>query len=199
MDEIDTARLHLRQFTPGDLDELYPIFSEPEVVKYMKTGNPVSREETECALLSIIKHWAKHGFGRWAVIHKETQRLIGYGGLRNLYGMPELVYLLDRPFWGVGLATELATACLQWGFEKRPFERVVAITRPENTASRRVMDKVGMSYEKDMSYHGIEVVQYSISLETYQSLRVLHEIRFECLADNDSKHRPATHRVSIEV
>ena len=190
MDEIDTARLHLRQFTPGDLDELYPIFSDPEVVKYMKTGDPVSREETERALLSIIKHWEQHGFGRWAVVHKETQRLIGYGGLRNLYGMPELVYLLAKPFWGMGLATELATACLKWGFETRHFERIAAVTRPEHAASRRVMEKVGMSYEKDTSYHDVAVVQYTISRETYHSLRVLDEVPFACLTDSDTRRRP---------
>ena len=191
MDEIDTARLHLRQFTPGDLDELFPIFSDPEVVKYMKTVDPVSREETERALLSIIKHWEKHGFGRWAVIHKETKRLIGYGGLRNLYGMPELVYLLAKRFWNMGLATELATACLKWGFEKRPFERIAAITRPEHAASRRVMEKIGMSYEKDITYQGVEVVQYTISRETYQSLHLLDEVPFACLTDGDSRRRPS--------
>jgi RimJ/RimL family protein N-acetyltransferase len=173
MIEIETARLHLRQFTPGDLDDLYSIFSDPDVVKYMKTGEPASREETERALTSIIQHWKQQGFGRWAAVDKQRGKLIGYGGLRNLYGTPELVYLLAKPYWGQGLATEMARACLKWGFEERAFERVVAITRPEHAASRRVMEKIGMSYEKEARYHDVDVVQYSISRAMYRALSAL--------------------------
>src|SRR5918911_4708346 len=187
MNEIETARLYLRQFKAGDLDALYPIFNNPEVVKYMKAVLPVSREETERALLSIIEHWKRHGFGRWAVTDKERRRLIGYGGLRSLDGMPELVYLLDKPFWGRGLATELALDCLKWGFDDRHFERVVAITRPEHTASRRVMEKIGMTYERDARYQEINVVQYCISRETFQSLALLKQMPLVCLADSNPR------------
>jgi RimJ/RimL family protein N-acetyltransferase len=189
MDELETARLHLRMFTPGDLDELYPIFSDPRVVKYMKDGAPISRQETELALISIIKHWARNGFGRWAAIHKETQRLIGYGGLRNLYGMPELVYLLDYPYWGRGLATEIARACLDWGFAARRFERIIAVTKPDNLASRRVMEKVGMSYEKDANYYGIDCVFYAVSRQTYHALHCLEQLPLERLAHNHPLER----------
>ena len=199
MNVIETARLHLRQFTPGDLDDLYPIFSDKDVVKYMKTGERVSREETHTLLTSIIKHWERHGFGRWAVAQKETGKLIGYGGLRNLYGTPELVYLLAKPYWGVGLATEVAKACLNWGFEERHFERIVAITRPEHAASRRVMEKVGMVYESDETYHEIKVVLYAISRSTYQSLTLLDEIPLTCVADTNSRQNPVKHRISTEA
>lgn len=189
-DEIETAYLYLRQFTIGDLDALYPIFNNAEVVKYMKAELPVSREETDRALQSIIQHWERHGFGRWAVTDKETKRLIGYGGLRNLHGTPELVYLLDKPYWGRGLATELAGACLKWGFESLSFEDVVAVTRPEHVASRRVMEKIGMSYEKQTSYLDVEVVQYTISRATYQSLSILERIQFSSFADSHIRRRP---------
>jgi RimJ/RimL family protein N-acetyltransferase len=190
MDEIETARLYLRQFKAGDLDDLYPIFNKVDVVRYMKAVLPVSREETERALLSIIEHWKQHGFGRWCVTDKATRRLIGYGGLRNLYGTPELVYLLDKPFWNRGLATELAKACLKWGFDNRPFERIVAVTRPEHTASRRVMEKIGMSYERDTCYQEVDVVQYCISRATHQSLCVLDQIPYACVAGSNSRRRP---------
>lgn len=195
MDLIETARLHLRLFTPGDLEDLYPIFSEPEVVKYMKTGAPVSIEETETALMSIINHWEQHGFGRWAVVLKETGKLIGYGGLRNLYGTPELVYLLDKHCWNMGLATELAKACLKWGFEERHFERIIAVTRPDHMASRRVMEKIGMVYETDATYHGTHVVLYSISRSTGQSLTLPDEMPLACVADGNSRQNPANHIV----
>jgi len=191
MTEIETARLHLRRFTPGDLDDLYPIFSDPEVLTYMKTGEPASRAETEYALSSIIKHWEQHGFGRWAVVSKETGKLIGYGGLRNLDGTPELVYLLARDHWGRGLATEIARASLKWGFEERHFERIVAVTRPGHFASRRIMEKVGMIYERDTRYHDVDVVLYGISHLTYQLRRVLDKVPISCVADDRSTRRPA--------
>lgn len=197
--EIETARLYLRQFNPGDLDDLHPIFNDVDVVKYMKATLPVSREDTEVALLSIIKHWERHGFGRWAVVKKETGKLIGYGGLRNLHGMPELVYLLGKPFWGRGLATELSKACLKWGFETRHFERIVAVTRPEHIASRRVMEKIGMTYEKDANYLDIDVVQYCISRATFESLCVLDNISFACVAGHDSRQRPTAHSSLTEA
>ena len=184
-DELETPRLYLRQFTPDDLDDLCPIFNNAEVVKFIKADLPVTREDTDHALQSMISHWERHGFGRWAVVEKETKRLIGYGGLRNLYGTPELVYLLDRPYWGKGLATEIAGACLKWGFETRSFEHIVAITRPEHAVSRRVMEKVGMTYEKKTSYLEVEVVQYTISRATYQSLSILNQIPFSCVASSN--------------
>jgi RimJ/RimL family protein N-acetyltransferase len=186
MEKIETARLRLRMFTHADLGDLYPIFSDREVVKYMQTGEPATREETEYALESIIKHWHEHGFGRWAVVHKETRQLIGYGGLRSFYGAPELVYLLAKPFWGMGLATELAKACLKWGFEQRGFERIIAIAKPDNKASRRVMEKIGLSFERNGDFQGIGVVFYVISRATYQSIYDSENILFECLADNRS-------------
>lgn len=199
MDVIETARLHLRQFTPRDLGDLYPIFSDAEVVKYMKTGAPVSKVETQTALMSIIKHWKEHGFGRWAVVLKETGKLIGYGGLRNLYGTPELVYLLARPYWGIGLATELAKASLKWGFEERNFERIVAVTKHENAASRRVMEKIGMVYEREATYHDIDVVLYAISRSTYRSITLLDELPVACMADSSSRQNPSKHRISTEA
>ena len=167
-------------FTHADLDGLASIFSDPLVMKYLGTGEPVSREETETALTSIIRHWHRHGFGRWAVVHKEDDSLIGYGGLRWLEGVgPELVYLLAQPYWGMGLATEIARACLRYGFELRQFDSIVAIAKPPNIASRRVMEKVGMSYEKQATYFNIDVVQYTISRDQYRPddlTYILHDV-----------------------
>ena len=91
MPELETDRLLLRQFALGDLDALAQIFADPEVVKHLGSGEPASREETETALRSIIAHWGRHGFGRWAAVYRPTRELIGYGGLRSFQGEPELV------------------------------------------------------------------------------------------------------------
>lgn len=163
MATIETSRLHLRQLRLDDLDDLYSnVFSDPEVFKYVGNGQPASREETENALLSIIAHWQKHGFGRWAAIEKVSEKLVGFGGLRSLFGVPELVYHFAKPYWGKGLGTELARAALRYGFEEHGFARIVAIAKPANVASMRVMEKVGMRFEKYARYYEIDVVQYEI-------------------------------------
>ncbi|MDX6694679.1 MAG: hypothetical protein QOF02_2282 [Blastocatellia bacterium] len=174
MDEIETTRLCLRQFTTGDLDALAGIFSDSLVLKYLATGTAATREETEAALLSIIRHWRLNGYGRWAVADRVTQKLIGYGGLRNFDGTPELVYLLDRPYWGRGLATEIARACLEYGFMRQKFERIIAFAQPGNLASLRVMEKAGMKFDRNDNFFNIDVVVHSLTRAEYltQSLVV---------------------------
>ncbi len=168
MPTVETERLLLKTFTPAHLDDLYRLLSDPDVVKYVGNGKPCSRAETETALASFGKHWKRHGFGRWAIIGKDTQKLIGYGGLRMLFETPEIVYHLAKEYWRRGLATEMARAVLRYGFEEHDFERIVAIAMPENKASIRVMEKIGMSYEGTANYYNIDVVQYAISRPQYR-------------------------------
>lgn len=174
MDVIETHRLRLRHFAPDDLDELALIFSDPLVLKYLSPSRPATREETEHALLSMIRHWQRHAYGRWAVVERATNKLMGYGGLRCFDGTPELVYLLARPHWNYGFATEIAHACLEYGFMRHKFERIVAVTQPGNLASRRVMEKAGLSYERDDNFYNIDVVLYALTRTDYlsQSLAV---------------------------
>ena len=170
MHELETARLRLRLFTPDDLDELARIFGNPRVMRYLgKQGEPMTRAETETALLSMIAHWQRHGFGRWAVVHKEPEILIGCAGLRSFEGIAELVYLLDQPFWGVGLATEIARACLRYGFEVQQLDHIIGLARPQNSASRHIMEKIGMRFEGEINVFEIDVVRYTIGREDYQS------------------------------
>ena len=166
---IETERLQLRLFTLDDLDDLSLIFSDPDVVKHLGTGKPAPREETEQALHSVINHWERHGFGRWAAVFKATGKLIGYSGLRSFNGTPELVYLLDKPYWGLGLATEMAQASLKYGFEELGFERIIALSKLANVASHHVLEKIGMVYEKTTTIFEMDVVHYSITREMYLS------------------------------
>ncbi|HYO92260.1 MAG TPA: GNAT family N-acetyltransferase [Pyrinomonadaceae bacterium] len=169
MDEIETSRLQLRHFNQNDLDELALIFSDPLVLKYLLPNRAATREETLTALLSMIRHWERHGYGRWAVVHQATDKLIGYGGLRCFDGTPELVYLLARPYWGSGLATEIARGCLEYGFMRHKFERIIALTRPDNLASRRVMEKTGLSYQRHDIVFNLDVVLYALTRDEYLS------------------------------
>ena len=165
---LETNRLILRMFTPDDLDALDVIFSKPDVMKFLGAqGEPMSRVETETALLSMIKHWERHGYGRLAVISKEDQKLIGCAGLRNYQADAELVFVVDEQYWGQGLATEIALACLRFGFEKHNFNKIIAFARPQNTASRKVIEKIGMRFVQETVVFGVFVVQYELLREDY--------------------------------
>jgi RimJ/RimL family protein N-acetyltransferase len=168
MPAVETARLLLRMFCPDDLDSFAALVADPDVVRYVGNGAPITREEAEVALQSIIRHWDNHGFGRWAVIDKETRAFAGYGGLRSLMGTPEVVYHFAKANWGRGLATELARASLRFGFEEHRFESIVAIAKPENTASIHVMEKAGLHYEMHTAYYNIDCIQYRISRAEFE-------------------------------
>jgi ribosomal-protein-alanine N-acetyltransferase len=167
MARIVTDRLLLRMIRPDDLDALAKLFRDPDVVRYVGNGLPVDRDEAKRALDSIIEHWETHGFGRWAVEDKHTGEFIGFGGLRSLFGTPEVVYHLAKAHWGKGLATEVGRASLRFGFEERDFDRIVAIAKPLNLASVHVMEKLGMKYEKHTTYYNIDVIQYGITREEF--------------------------------
>ncbi len=150
-------------FRPDDLANLAAMLSDAEVMKYVSDGMPATREEAKKALQSIIRHWENHGFGRWAAIDKETEAFVGFGGLRSLMDTPEVVYHFAKAYWGRGLATELGRASLTFGFEEHQFDRILAIAKPENVASIRIMKKLGMQYDMHTTYYNIDVVQYRIS------------------------------------
>ncbi|MCT7951738.1 GNAT family N-acetyltransferase [Ancylothrix sp. C2] len=167
MNQIQTQRLVLRKFTPQDIEELYRLFNDPDVMHYM--GGVRTRQATEQRLSQMIDH-CQHGFSFWAVIRKSDQQLLGRCGLIYLDNTPEveLGYTFFKEFWGQGYATEAGLACLKYGFEIVNLERVVAITHPENTASRHVMEKLGMKYEKEAFYYNTNVVYYALSRAKFQ-------------------------------
>jgi RimJ/RimL family protein N-acetyltransferase len=169
--EIETKRTLLRAFSPDDLDDLATIFSKPSVMRYMPGGRPRSREQTEETIRATLRHWEEHGFGWWAVISKEGQQLIGWCGLARLDSGSEVevLYLLDEPYWGNGLASETARAALRYGFEELGLKQIAAVAVPENIRSRRVMERVGMVYEKVGRYHGSDLAYYVVRREEFEA------------------------------
>src|SRR5688572_13800361 len=112
MPSLETARSLPRMLRPDDPDHHAPCLSDPAEIQYVRDGKPTGQEEAARARGSIIKHWETHGFGGWAVVDKSAGEFIGFGGLRSLFGTPEVVYQLARAHWGKGYATEMACAAL---------------------------------------------------------------------------------------
>jgi ribosomal-protein-alanine N-acetyltransferase len=151
-------------FTPDDLDALSLITGDPEVMKHLGTSGARTREKTKNTIDAILRHWDTHGFGIFALEHKADGHLIGWCGLQMLEKTPEVevAYLLAKDYWNQGLATEAAKAAIEYGFDELKVNRIVAIARPENVGSYRVMEKVGMKYERDAHYYNVDVVYYAL-------------------------------------
>lgn len=185
MTVIETARLRLRPFTPDDLDIHHAtVYSDPDVMRYMPGGAPRTREMTERVIASFTRHWEKHGYGPWAVTERATGRLIGQCGLNNIpleeetfdfcYTVApekpvqvEVLYALTKDCWGQGYATEGARASLRYGFEKLGLDLIFALAFPKNTGSRRVMEKIGMTYAGTGFYYEVELATYTITRDAF--------------------------------
>lgn len=178
--ELETARLRLRPFVPADLDALVPITSDPEVMRYIGEEHPLTREETEANLQTIINGFRRRGFGRFALIEKAGGALLGYCGLgcpSYAPGVVELVYLMARAAWGRGLASEASRACLRYGFEELRLAEIIALTKQGNLRSRRVMERLGMRYVRDDNFYGYACVRYAISRDDWRPDNSIYVLR----------------------
>lgn len=152
MTTLQTERLTLRTWRPDDLVELAEVFADPQVWWFPhKRG--FRRDETEAFLERRLAEWDQQGWGHWAVEH--GGRIIGYTGfalptfLPEVMPVPEIGWRLHPTHWGQGLATEAARAALAHGFGPLGFAEVVSIYQPDNVASGRVMERIGMTVDRD--------------------------------------------------
>jgi ribosomal-protein-alanine N-acetyltransferase len=167
---IRTDRLLLRGFTEDDLGPCHALFNDPEVTRYLPMkGEPVAMERVERAIARIGEHWRDHGYGIWAVADASSDRFLGQCGLNAVEeaGETEVLYELAREAWGRGLATEAAAAAVGFAFHEAGLERIVAYAVAENTASTRVMEKLGMHREAGaVEIFGLTCDRYAIGADT---------------------------------
>ncbi len=156
-----TPRLLLRQFEPTDAAAMGPIMADPEVMRYSVSG---SMDATAVAawLERIADSYSIYGFGHWAVVRLEDERLLGFCGL-SLQTLDdgrhvEIGYRLACDAWGQGFGTEAARAARDYGFQQLGLDRLIAIIDPANFKSQRVAAKLGMKPLRDALYYG-RVVQ----------------------------------------
>jgi ribosomal-protein-alanine N-acetyltransferase len=166
---IETERLRMRPLTDDDLDPLYEhIHSDPGVT-WDGTGS--TREQARAALDAKRRHFEEYGFGLIAVTEKATGEFLGIGGLQHMEGGPdvEVGYYLARKAWGKGYATELSRAFLRYAFEDLGLDRVVAVVRPGNAASKRVLAKVGLRHVADEHHYDEDVELWEVKSTTSPS------------------------------
>lgn len=151
---IETERLVLREITQDDKKEMLQLHSNSDVQKY--TGEPLveSIDEMEYAIQIRIKDYEKYGYGRWATFLKNGMQFIGWAGLAYLpeFDKIDLGYRFMPKFWGLGYATEASQAILKYGFDELKLGRIIAIAMKGNKASIRVLEKIGMEFNKFAPY-----------------------------------------------
>jgi ribosomal-protein-alanine N-acetyltransferase len=164
---LETERLTLRRLTLDDLDALFALYRDPEIRRYFPEKT-LTYQETKEELEWIIEvYYGRYGYGLWATIYKETGEFIGRCGL-----LPwtieerqevEVAYLLDKRYWGQGLATEAAAAIRDYAFAHLPVSRLICLVDPENEASRKVAQKIGMTLEKEMILDGTSALVFAMA------------------------------------
>ncbi len=166
---LETERLVLRQVTTDDVDHLVALDADPEVMRYLSGGAPTPRAVIE---REVLPRWLSYyeradGYGYWAAIEKSSEEFLGWFLFRPPEGAGpgevELGYRLRRGAWGRGYATEGSRALIHKGFTELGVQRVVATTYQDNLASRRVMEKLGMTLVRtfrptpeELAAHGLD-------------------------------------------
>ncbi|MCC6412920.1 MAG: GNAT family N-acetyltransferase [Saprospiraceae bacterium] len=160
---LETPRLYLREMTPADAENAYLLNLDPEVVQY--TGDePFESVEEARKFLEKYDHYRKYGFGRWAVILKETGEYLGWCGLKYIAEDDEfdIGFRFFKKHWNKGYATEAAKPCLELGFKKFNMPFIVGRAMKANVGSIRVLEKCGLTYWKAFDFDGEEGVVYRI-------------------------------------
>jgi len=145
---LETLRLAMREFTLDDYGDLYALNSDPRVMKFIADGRPSTRDEVARALRRFIRYPTLYpDLGIWHTSRRDTGAFIGFFALNYAARSAdiEIGYRLLRNAWGLGFATEGATALAQFGFDDLGLHRIIGVTLPGNKASQRVLMKAGLA------------------------------------------------------
>jgi ribosomal-protein-alanine N-acetyltransferase len=166
---LETPRLRLRPFREDDAIGLHRILVQDGMLKYFPRPGGPPLDRVQKLVLHQIEQWSTVGYAWWAVELKASGRLVGWNGLQYLpeTGETEIGYLIDQPLWGQGLTTEAARVGLRYGFADLALPTIIALAHPDNGASRRVMEKLGMTYDREAEYFGMRMARYVMDAAGY--------------------------------
>lgn len=164
---LETDRLIMRHLQMTDLEDLFALYRDPDIRRYFPEGT-LTLEETRDELEWFLNGHPEHPqLGLWATIDKQADQFIGRCGLLPWtiedHSEVEVAYLLSKPFWGKGLATEAARAIASYGFEQLGLTRLICLIDPDNRASINVAEKTGMAFEKRIDEEPAPLLLYSLS------------------------------------
>jgi [ribosomal protein S5]-alanine N-acetyltransferase len=166
IERVRTERLTGTRPAFRDADELHPVLADPRVAPWIFPDGPPSVAQVRSLLVHDADHWKRHRWGPWVVRDGETGKALGRAGLeRTEVGGAEEVevaWAIAADRWGQGLATEIAAHAVRVAFDGLDLPDRVSFTLVENRASRRVMEKLGFAYERDVEHAGLPHVLYRL-------------------------------------
>ena len=151
---LETDRLLLRRWKPSDLESYAEMCRDPDVMRFIGSGETRTRGQCERGIEAMERHWDEKGFGLFALELRENGRFIGYTGLSEPDFLPEIMpaveigWRLSRDQWGKGYATEAARAAMQFGFHTLELPSIVSIFQLGNDPSRQIVRKLGMDLDR---------------------------------------------------
>lgn len=166
---IETERILLRPFCIEDIERFAEICANPNVMRYIGDGQPVSLEVITEKIPEWIELYEKQKYGLMALVLKKTNELIGFCGFIHQIvdgdEYIELGYRLDEAYWGRGIATEAAMAARDYAFNVLEIPLLISIINHQNDASKRVAKKVGMSLMKQTNFKNVLVDVFCLKKE----------------------------------
>jgi len=164
MMKFETERLEIREFNDNDLDNLYHLLSDSEVMKYC--SGPLNFKQSQKWLKSIKEYYNKIGYDYWIAVHKTTREFIGQMGIIQQKVDDEwidcIAFMISKNKWGKGYATEGAKGCIIYGMEVLKLKRIYATVEKNNTVSKKILDKIGMKYKGEAVCFNKKIDLYSI-------------------------------------
>jgi len=165
--QLQTKRLRLRLFTLADVQIMFELNSDPEVIKYAEATPARDVQEARQRLeQGPLADYENHGYGRFAVELKETGNVIGFCGIKYLpeIDLPEIGYRYLKEYWGRGIGTEAARVCVDFARDDLKIKKLIALIVPENTGSIKVAEKLGMSKGPLIHIYDEDAIQYEMML-----------------------------------
>lgn len=161
---LETERLYIRHFNPNDVDLLAPILGDKDVMYFSSTG-AMNREGIKSYLENrILQSYQQHGWGLYALMNKNDNELVGFCGLLaqivDDQSHSEVAFRFAKKYWGQGFATEAATAVKNYAHTTLAIDELISIVHLDNTASIRVIEKVGMNFWKQTTFRDKPVNVY---------------------------------------
>jgi RimJ/RimL family protein N-acetyltransferase len=183
---LNTARLRLEPFDDSHLDGLARMNADPEVTRYVG-GKPETREETMAAIERVKGRWAHWGYSWWSFIEIETNEIIGAGCIQRLgherANPMEIGWRLRRDKWGQGYASEAARTMAAFAFDTLGTDVLCAICEPENVASARVMERLGMRFRAIETWNDTDHKVYEMTSADWMG--ALADVRLKSLLSGD--------------
>lgn len=152
-----TARLRCRRWQPSDLETLFSVYSDPEVIRWVDDGIPITHDECLRWFEVTNSNYARRGYGMFALEEIATKCVVGFCGLvhPNHQIEPEIKYALKQSVWGRGFASECVPALLNYGADEHSMDLIIATVDLANLASQRVLIKSGLSlFERRVNSDG---------------------------------------------